>query len=93
MIIYIIFTYKFFFAFVKQHTVNRLIGLLRILDFIIKYRYSNFKSLMAYFPYSGFANKGRLRLQENASTRSVKADVTEGLLRNVEVIGAAERAT
>ena len=47
---------------------------------------------MAYFPYSGFANEGRLRLQENASTRSVKADVTEGRLRNVEVIGAAERA-
>lgn len=41
---------------------------------------------------SGFANEGRLRLQESALARPIRAEVSEGRLRNTEIIGAVERA-
>ncbi|XP_045023732.1 vacuolar protein sorting-associated protein 11 homolog isoform X1 [Daphnia magna] len=44
------------------------------------------------FVLPGFTNEGRVRLQENASVRPTRIDVTEGRLRNAEVIGAVERA-
>lgn len=41
----------------------------------------------------GFANEGRLRLQENVSAYPIKSDISEGRLRNAETIGAVERTT
>ena len=53
---------------------------------------TNYKLCKFFRVYKGLTNEGRMRSQENTPSRPITMDVSEGRLRNAEVISAVERA-